>query len=601
MVTRVTSITLICIFAFISTACTKDVRERRLDNLPVINLLDNSAFKRFPRNNYLPQMQILGGSKTSEAHLSREMLLSSLKKANVNEVTELDTIIDLSSGAFRDISEHLSVTNIRAVHEKSVLIQNRVNTFFVFELAYDNVPLPTGSGILLIPEIDHKRAAIRARWLPREVDGSAPKVTRSDALMSGVEHFSEMLRRSGSIVMPDASTERDLRLEFWVPRDGPSGSNIGKLSWAFTLQNPVPGNERTVKYWISAVREREIVYWEDQIYNDYNVTVIGNIWDKSPTSGTTLYPLQGAHLSTGNGISVQTGPGGTFAFPGPPAPSITTSLGGNITFTDLIGPTLQRTHVPAPGSFGAQIIFDGNSEFELALTSSFYWLTRSKNAVTDVNPDFDTLFRGSTVVLNIADYCNASWDDAQRIFRFGRSNQYCLNSAYSDFVAHEYGHAIDGAYGGIHDGPHSEGFGDVLAVLMTKQPCFGRDYSLESNNCPRDARRIVRWPPDGKEQHEAGMIYSGFVWALVQNLQKDKSYQQDQCYAIVSQLLLDVEAQDPANIQEAVQLIFDTDKRMNDSTHSVQILDAAKSRGIPIVVSYPLPSPFSPSPDDRFD
>ena len=61
---------------------------------------------------------------------------------------------------------------------------------------------------------------------------------------------------------------------------------------------------------------------------------------------------------------------------------------------------------------------------------------------------------------------------------------------------HEYGHGIDAVKGGIVHGGYSEGFGDAMAVLATRQPCVGRDF-FGAGTCLRSASDVILWPSPG--------------------------------------------------------------------------------------------------------
>ena len=70
---------------------------------------------------------------------------------------------------------------------------------------------------------------------------------------------------------------------------------------------------------------------------------------------------------------------------------------------------------------------------------------------------------------------------------------------------HEYGHGIDAVKGGIVNGGYSEGFGDAMAVLATRQPCVGRDF-FGAGTCLRSASDVVLWPSPGDVHTMAGRM-----------------------------------------------------------------------------------------------
>ena len=120
---------------------------------------------------------------------------------------------------------------------------------------------------------------------------------------------------------------------------------------------------------------------------------------------------------------------------------------------------------------------------------------------------------------------------------------------------HEYGHGIDAVKGGIVNGGYSEGFGDAMAVLATRQPCVGRDF-FGAGTCLRSASDVVLWPSPG-DVHTIGRPYGGFTWELVQQLKQ--TFSEDESYAIATRLVLGAAAANPSDIADAVRLSFIVD------------------------------------------
>ena len=159
------------------------------------------------------------------------------------------------------------------------------------------------------------------------------------------------------------------------------------------------------------------------------------------------------------------------------------------------------------------------------------------------------------VEVNIADRCNAFWDGTG--LNFFQAGGGCPNTAYADVVMHEFGHAMDASFGGILDSGLSEGTGDALALIGTRQSCVGRDF-FGPGTCLRQATDIVNWPLNpGEDPHEQGRRYAGFVWSLITGLQS--IYQPDQAFAVAKSLVLGAAFANPANIPDAVRLSFIVD------------------------------------------
>jgi hypothetical protein len=223
--------------------------------------------------------------------------------------------------------------------------------------------------------------------------------------------------------------------------------------------------------------------------------------------------------------------------------------------------------------------FGASNEDQLAQTSTFYWANVAREIAHNVLGPAE--LAALPVRTNINSTCNAFWDGSS--INFFKAGGGCPNTGYSDVVMHEYGHGIDSAKGGILDGGYSEGFGDAVAVLATKQPCVGRDF-FGAGTCLRRASDVILWPPaPGEEVHAVGRRYAGFVWELTQQLKQ--TYAEDEAYDIAARLVLGAAAANPANTVDAVRLSFvvdDNDGNLaNGTPHFRALANAADSRHIP--------------------
>jgi len=222
--------------------------------------------------------------------------------------------------------------------------------------------------------------------------------------------------------------------------------------------------------------------------------------------------------------------------------------------------------------------FGASTEFETAEVSAFYWENFIHEFASSV------LLPGELANLptnvNINSTCNAFWNGSS--INFFRAGGGCPNMAYSDVVLHETGHGIDAMKGGILDGGYSEGFGDSMAILGTRQPCVGRDF-FGAGTCLRPATNVDMWPPSSGEVHEVGKRYAQFVWELVQELRKTES--DDDSFQIATKLVLGAAALNPSSIPDAVRLSFIVDDDDGDLTngtpHCKELAAAADSRTIP--------------------
>jgi FG-GAP-like repeat len=135
--------------------------------------------------------------------------------------------------------------------------------------------------------------------------------------------------------------------------------------------------------------------------------------------------------------------------------------------------------------------------------------------------------------------------------------------------------------GGILNGGYSEGFGDALTLIGTRQPCVGRDF-FGPGTCIRNATDVVTWPPINTEVHQVGRIYAGFVQELITQLQS--SFDPNLAIDISRNLVMGAALANPKDIPDAVRQSFILDSGGDLGTCSPRfwfLAIAAASRNIP--------------------
>ena len=434
----------------------------------------------------------------------------------------------------------------------------------VFPLAYRGVPLSKGSDYLTIVDGNGQIQATRKRAMPSKVDATQPTVSAAEAV--------QVARKEAGAASagPDPRPE----LQIWV-----DDRQNGNLSWTFTLGPSAVGDSNVRKYWVAAVGEPRVLNWESEVYHNHSGVVSGNIWATSPfqaTENRSFPKLEVTRLS--DGVKQITGADGRYGY--------TTPAGSTEIRAKLRGPWFIVNNQSGPGLEAAQTgpavrrstsIWAPAAMINWRRNSAFYWANFARElAHTILGPaDLPNL----PVLTNINQTCNAFWNGSS--INFFKAGNGCPNTAYSDVVMHEYGHGIDAVKGGIVNGGYSEGFGDAMAVLATRQPCVGRDF-FGAGTCLRSASDVVLWPSPG-DVHTIGRPYGGFTWELVQQLKQ--TFSEDEAYAIATRLVLGAAAANPSDIADAVRLSFivdDNDGNLaNGTPHFRAIANAADSRKIP--------------------
>ena len=247
-------------------------------------------------------------------------------------------------------------------------------------------------------------------------------------------------------------------------------------------------------------------------------------------------------------------------------------------FADIFNAAGVRLSVVIPTSGGADVLdYGGASEFELAQTTAFYWITRANRWVRTYVPSLNgetTALNGQRVFVNEAGLACNAFTDGQSITT-ARAASGCQNTATPTILVHELGHVVHAALSqGVFDGAYSEGFGDALSAFVTGDTCQGRDVA-GSGSCFRDATDVTLYPTASSEVHEQGRPYAQFAWALALGRGVDTA----------AQLVLGAVAAAPTDIPDAVLLSFvvdDNDGTLATCSPNQRALEqAADSRTLP--------------------
>ncbi len=447
--------------------------------------------------------------------------------------------------------------------------QTTVKWFVDYPAQYQGVPLSKFSDVLVVTDGDGQVQYLRKRNLPRAVDATSPTVDKAAAVAVGEAH-AKTGPGQGSL------TTSAPALELYV-----DPALRGHLAWSFTVTSDSLTNPQVRQYWVSAVGAPTILFWESEVYSTHFGAVSGNVWQTSSLGPVGNNPLQGftVNRTGGGGGSVVTGPDGHYGFTSGSGPAtMSGTLSGPFSvIQDLGGPLMSRSASGTPAA-AVDLNFGASTEFETAEVTAFYWENFIHNFAGSILAPGELASLPTKV--NINSTCNAFWNGSS--INFFRAGGGCPNTAYSDVVLHETGHGIDAMKGGILDGGYSEGFGDSMAILGTRQSCVGRDF-FGAGSCLRPATNVDLWPSPSPEVHEVGKRYMEFVWQLVQELRKTES--DDDSFQIATKLVLGAAALNPSSIPDAVRLSFIVDDDDGDLTngtpHCKELAAAADSRTIP--------------------
>ncbi len=119
-----------------------------------------------------------------------------------------------------------------------------------------------------------------------------------------------------------------------------------------------------------------------------------------------------------------------------------------------------------------------------AARSAYYHINRVNEVARFYNPTNSWLGGQVRINTNWPQTCNASYGSGGiYLYRSGISWAECANSGeIQGIVVHEWGHGYDFNDGGGEDNT-SEAYGDVVAMLASRQPCFGPGLFTDGSVC----------------------------------------------------------------------------------------------------------------------
>lgn len=166
---------------------------------------------------------------------------------------------------------------------------------------------------------------------------------------------------------------------------------------------------------------------------------------------------------------------------------------------------------------------------------------------------------------NLAQSCNAFWNGTSINFYSAGNN--CANTAnIADVVYHEWGHGFDANTGGIQDGAFSEGFGDIMSLIMTRSPILGIGFRLNGDPV-RELETDKIYPQDrGGGVHSEGLIIGSTFYDLFKEF--ESLHGADEAVELLSSLAIRMifTASRYTDVYDALLALDDDNGNLNDLT-----------------------------------
>lgn len=276
---------------------------------------------------------------------------------------------------------------------------------------------------------------------------------------------------------------------------------------------------------------------------------------------------------------------------------LTATLSGTaVNVVDQAGATLSLT---SPADAVVELVFgsDTASANEIAQINTYFYVTAIRDFLIANGVPAEDLVT-ITANANVNDACNAFFSPAElslNLFQAGEVfGTKCNNTAEETIIYHEYGHFVDHQFGGIIDGGLSEGWGDLIACLATKQPGTGIDLFVDDDAPLRTCDNDYQFPASGSDEvHALGQAWAGFGWHAREGLIAELGEAEGD--ALARALLLPSFASNAPDIPSAVREVFlrdDDDGDLSNLTpHWDILLEAANRHSLGFVVDGDLIAP----------
>lgn len=316
----------------------------------------------------------------------------------------------------------------------------------------------------------------------------------------------------------------------WFPVPAPYKYNMVP-AWPFNIKGTDKKTNMPVDLagYLDAVNG-EIIYAINEVKEETNVVVKGNVLKDGFMVPATIEPLANLEVTI-SGSTVYTNDTGFAEVTGinPPQSTSVELQGKWSTVRHLtVGGTIPTFNTNITTN-GGPYMFPTTSPSSDAHVNAYYHTDRMHEFMKKFYPTttgFTQLDISLPTVVDLVDAtgCNAFYNGNS--INFYAENGSCNSFAkIADIVYHEYGHGINGKFynfikgsGNMRNGGLNEGYADVWAMSLTKDPILGKGAFKSGSNIRTYGSTPKVYPMDRtSEVHDNGEIIAGSWWEVGTN------------------------------------------------------------------------------------
>lgn len=372
------------------------------------------------------------------------------------------------------------------------------------------------------------------------------------------------------------------------------------MAWMFTGRNADGANPLAFRFFVDATSGR-LLEARDMILH---VDITGKVEARGtpgvkPDSASNPPVTMPVHFIRVKGPStVETDILGNYLLPTPGSSAVNVQVGladGRwVRVIDQSGTSVlsmtQSVTPPGPGNF---LLNSAPTEFTTAQVNAFIGTVKIHEYFKTRAPTFTALDTQLMARVNWNSSCNAYFDGNS--INFYRNSGGCVNTAYGDVVAHEYGHFIVQQLG-LAQNAFGEGYSDSCGVLLHDTGIIGTDFCGVGCHIRNIDTANKQYPCSGGI-HDCGQVLAG-VWRDLR-LKLTDSYGSAPALQVASQIhvdwsLITVGGMNSSNAAwpqtgiEAMTADDDDGNLLNGTPHYADLFYAFGKHGIALPVVTPL-------------